>query len=236
MTSMSSSHEGDEEENGVSFMRKIMVATFLAGAAVTAPAMAQDAGSTFTGPRVEAILGYDHTGAGSSVDNDNDRDDQSIGGLLYGVGAGYDMNLGGAVVGVEGEFTDSTAKSDRNDFTSDFGFGRVSQGRDLYVGARAGILADPSTLVYLKGGYTNTKLNVLAGDTNQETDTAFKLDGWRAGAGVERALNENTFAKVEYRYSKYQDAKIEFANGATTSEFGIDTDRHQVVASLGLRF
>ena len=112
----------------------------------------------------------------------------------------------------------------------------MKQGRDLYVGARAGILADPATLVYVKGGYTNTKLNVLAGNTNESTDEAFKLNGWRIGAGVERAINANTFAKVEYRYSKYEDAKLRFADGATTSEFGIDTDRHQVVGSVGWRF
>lgn len=222
--------------NGVSDMRKIMVATLLAGSAVASPALAQDAASTFTGPRVEAILGYDHVGAGSSVDNDNNRDDQSIDGLLYGVGAGYDVNLGSAVVGVEGEFTDSTAKSGRNAFTDQFGFGRVSQGRDLYIGARAGILASPNTLVYVKGGYTNTKLNVLAGDTDETTDTSFKLDGWRVGGGVERALNQNTFAKLEYRYSKYDSAHIDFMDGATSSEFDIDTDRHQVVASVGWRF
>ncbi|AMK22499.1 MULTISPECIES: outer membrane protein [unclassified Sphingobium] len=217
-------------------MRKILAATLLTGAAVASPALAQEAAPTFTGPRVEAILGYDHTGAGSSVDNDNNRNDQSIDGLLYGVGAGYDVNLGSAVVGVEGEYTDSTSKSSRTDFTDQFGFGRVKQGRDLYIGARAGILASPNTLVYVKGGYTNTKLDVLAGDTNQETSTNFKLDGWRIGAGVERAINANTFAKLEYRYSKYEDAHIDFANGATSDEFGIDTDRHQVVASLGWRF
>ncbi|APL94427.1 membrane protein [Sphingobium sp. TA15] len=217
-------------------MHKILAATLLTGAAVSSPALAQDVNPTFTGPRVEAILGYDHTGAGSSVDNDNDRDDQSIDGLLYGVGAGYDVNLGSAVVGVEGEFTDSTAKSGRSDPTDQFGFGRVKQGRDLYVGARAGILASPNTLVYVKGGYTNTKLDVLAGNTNVETDTNFKLDGWRIGAGVERAINANTFAKLEYRYSKYEDAHIDFADGTTTDEFGIDTDRHQIVASLGWRF
>jgi outer membrane immunogenic protein len=204
-----------------------MVATLLAGSAVASPALAQDAGTTFTGPRVEAILGYDHTGAGSSVDNDNGDDDQSIDGLLYGVGAGYDFNLGSAVVGIEGEFTDSTAKSSRNPFTDQFGFGRVSQGRDLYVGARAGILASPNTLVYVKGGYTNTKLNVLAGDTDETTDTSFKLDGWRT---------PNMFGKVEYRYSKYDSAQIDFMDGATSSEFDIDTDRHQVVASVGWRF
>ncbi|QGP78143.1 outer membrane protein [Sphingobium sp. CAP-1] len=217
-------------------MRKLMVATLLAGATVATPALAQDANPTFTGPRVEAILGYDRTGAGSDVDNDNGHDDQKIDGLLYGVGAGYDVNLGSAVVGVEGEYTDSTAKSSRNDFSDQFGFGRVKQGRDLYIGARAGILANPATLVYVKGGYTNTKLDVLAGDTNQETDANFKLDGWRIGAGVERAINANTFAKVEYRYSKYDSAHIDYMDGATSSEFDIDTDRHQVVASVGWRF
>ncbi|ASY43030.1 MAG: outer membrane protein [Pseudomonadota bacterium] len=217
-------------------MRKFVVATLLAGTAVATPALAQDVGPTFTGPRVEAILGYDHVGAGSDVDNNNGRDDQSIDGLLYGVGAGYDINLGSAVVGVEGEYTDSTAKSDRYDLTDQFGFGRVSQGRDLYIGARAGILASPNTLVYVKGGYTNTKLNVLAGDTDETTDTAFKLDGWRIGGGVERAINQNTFAKLEYRYSKYDSAHIDYMDGATSSEFDIDTDRHQVVASVGWRF
>jgi outer membrane immunogenic protein len=217
-------------------MRKLMVATLLAGATVATPALAQDVGPTFTGPRVEAILGYDRTGAGSDVDNDNGNDDQKIDGLLYGVGAGYDINLGSAVVGAEGEWTNSTSKSSRTDYTDQFGFGRVKQGRDLYIGARAGILADPATLVYVKGGYTNTKLNVLAGNTNASTDESFKLDGWRIGAGVERAINANTFAKVEYRYSKYEDAKLRFADGATTSEFGIDTDRHQVVGSVGWRF
>ncbi|MGB3929787.1 MAG: outer membrane beta-barrel protein [Sphingobium sp.] len=217
-------------------MRKLMVAAFLAGATVAAPALAQGVNSTFTGPRVEAILGYDHVGAGSDFDNDNGRDDQSIDGLLYGVGVGYDVNLGSAVVGVEGEFTDSTAKSDRFDPTDQFGFGRVSQGRDFYVGARAGILANPATLVYVKGGYTNSKLNVLAGNTNETTDTSFKLDGWRIGGGVERAINANTFAKVEYRYSNYTDGKLDFPNGATSERFNVDTDRHQVVASVGWRF
>jgi outer membrane immunogenic protein len=41
---------------------------------------------------------------------------------------------------------------------------------------------------------------------------------------------------VEYRYSKYDNAHIDFANGATSSEFNIDTDRHQVVAAVGWRF
>ncbi len=216
-------------------MRKFIVAALLAGTAAT-PALAQDVNPTFTGPRIEATLGYDRVGAGSSIDNDNGRDDQKIDGLLYGGGIGFDFAAGGAVLGVEGEITESTARSERVPFTSTFGFGRVSAGRDIYVGARAGILATPNTLLYVKGGYTNAKLNVLAGNTTTTTDTGFKLDGWRAGVGAERALSGNTFAKIEYRYSNYNDARLDYANGATSGRFDIDTDRHQVVASYGIRF
>ncbi|WP_326524905.1 outer membrane beta-barrel protein [Sphingomonas sp.] len=216
-------------------MRKFIAVALIAGTAAT-PALAQDVNPTFTGPRIEATLGYDHVGAGSSVSNNNGRDDQKIDGLLYGGGIGYDFAAGGVVLGVEGEITGSTAKSDRQPYTTDFGFGRVSAGRDLYAGARAGILASPNTMIYVKGGYTNAKLNVLAGNTTTTTDTGFKLDGWRAGAGVERAVGGNSFAKLEYRYSNYNDARITYPSGATSGRFDIDTDRHQLVASYGIRF
>lgn len=216
-------------------MRKTVIAALFAASLAT-PALAQDTDPTFTGPRIEGTLGYDHVGAGSSVSNNNGRDDQKIDGLLYGGGIGYDFAAGGAVIGVEGEITGSTAKSEQRSYTGTFGFGRVKAGRDLYAGVRAGILASPNTLVYVKGGYTNAKLNVLAGDTTQTTDTNFKLDGWRVGAGAERALSGNSFAKLEYRYSNYDNARLQYGNGATSGRFDVDTDRHQVVASYGIRF
>lgn len=217
-------------------MRKLIAASLLATTAVAAPALAQT-NPTFTGPRVEATLGYDHTGAGSSVSNNNGRDDQKIGGLLYGGGIGYDIATSDNIVlGAEAELTGSTAKSDRNDYTSDFGYGRVKQGRDIYVGARAGYVVAPATMLYVKGGYTNSKLEVLAGSTSQTTDTNFKLDGWRVGAGAEHAVGPNSYAKLEYRYSNYERGNIDYATGGTSSRFDVDTDRHQVVASYGFRF
>ncbi len=222
-------------------MRKLIAvslfATTAAAAALgAAPALAQT-NPTFTGPRVEATLGYDHTGAGSSVSNDNGRDDQKIDGLLYGGGIGYDIATSDKIVlGAEAELTGSTAKSDRNDYTSDFGYGRVKQGRDIYVGARAGYVVAPTTMLYVKGGYTNSKLEVLAGSTSQTTDTNFKLDGWRVGAGAEHAMGPNSYAKLEYRYSNYERGDIDYATGGTSGRFDVDTDRHQVVASYGFRF
>ena len=59
----------------------------------------------------------------------------------------------------------------------------------------------------------------------------------RVGAGAEYALNQNAFVKLEYRYTKYEDAEIDFGGNLPDSErFDIDTDRHQIAASVGWRF
>ena len=141
------------------------------------------------------------------------------------------------MLGVEAELSDTTGKVKANSTDPDFfGFGEVGTGRDIYVGVRAGVLASPSTLIYAKGGYTNARLNVLASDGTTELKENFELHGWRLGAGVEKAIGTNTFAKLEYRYSNYSSANFEFDNGAVTDNFDIDTDRHQIVAGVGFRF
>ncbi|GGC26585.1 hypothetical protein GCM10011371_12720 [Novosphingobium marinum] len=219
-------------------MKKFLVPLAIGSALVSVPALAQNA-SPFTGPRVEAVLGYDVSKAGSSVDDDANVDnDQSIDGLLYGVGIGYDHDFGSIVAGAEAELTDSTAKTefDNGDFEG-FGFGNVKANRDLYIGGRIGVKATPRTLIYGKAGYTNAKFDVLSSDGTTEFRQDFDADGYRVGAGVEQALSERTFAKVEYRYSNYARAEVDFDGDIPDSErFDIDTDRHQVVASVGMRF
>src|SRR5690606_8860106 len=98
-------------------------------AVFVAPAAAQD--STFSGPWVAGVGGYDKNKAGSSVDNDADpnngvfEQDESASGIVYGAAVGYDLDLGTMVVGGEAELTDSTADSDYGDPNSDFGLGSV---------------------------------------------------------------------------------------------------------------
>lgn len=207
--------------------------------AVAAPAFAQTSDGTFTGPRVEGIIGYDIATAGSSVDDDINQDnDQSIDGLMYGVAVGYDVDLGGVVVGAEAELTDSTAKTEfvNGDFEG-FGFGNVRAGRDLYLGARAGIKAAPDMLLYAKGGYTDAKFDILTNDGTTETNQDIDTDGFRVGAGAEYAMSPNSFIKLEYRYSNYSKAEVDFDGDlADTDRFDVDLDRHQVVAAYGFRF
>lgn len=170
----------------------------VAAAAIATPAFAQDA-APFAGARAELLTGYDKLDTnGSGLGNPD--------GLLYGIGLGYDFAAGGVVLGVEAEAADSTAKVDV--LGTD-----VDAARDLYVGARAGFAVGAQSLVYLKAGYTNARIETegFGGDNG---------DGVRVGAGVEYKLGGKLFLKGEYRYSNYEG----------------DVERHQMVAGLGMRF
>ncbi|WP_225205967.1 outer membrane protein [Novosphingobium huizhouense] len=223
-------------------MKKISALLAAGAAAIAAPAFAQDAtpAQEFQGLRVEGLVGYDHNRSGSSVDIDTNRDiKQSIDGVVYGVGVGYDVAAGSNfTIGAEAEVTDSSAKWDNNNgVPNTFNLGRVEAGRDLYFGARAGYAVSPSTLVYVKGGYTNARYNLEGSDGTTNLRQRLDTDGWRLGAGVEQKVGTNAYVKAEYRYSNYSKGEFDF-NGDTpdSSRFNIDTDRHQVMVGAGVRF
>jgi outer membrane immunogenic protein len=196
--------------------------------AAATPAMAQSVEQApFTGPHIEALVGYD------SLSGGNDGVDDSVDGLQYGVGAGYDVQLGGFIAGIEGEFSGSTTKARGRDIFSPGDGAELRAGRDLYVGGRLGLAATPSTLVYLKGGYTNTRVNLRAYDAGGYFENGNTLDGFRVGAGIEQKFNllgPSGFVKAEYRYSNYSNLNIGRFNA------DVDIDRHQLVAGVGIRF
>lgn len=208
-------------------------------AAIATPAAAQDADNSFTGLWGGVIGGYDTSGAGSSEDDDvNDDNDQSIDGFGYGVQLGYDVDLGGVVLGAEAEYSDSSAEVEFDDGDPEtFGLGNVEAGRDVYVGARIGAKVGPDAMIYAKGGYTNAKYEVRASDGTTEFTQDFDTDGYRIGAGAEYALSDNAFVKLEYRYSNYSEGEVDFTGDTPDSgRFDIDLDRHQVMAGVGFRF
>jgi len=214
----------------------LICATSLFGFAAT-PAMAQDDG--FTGPWIAGIAGYDINKTGSSQDDDISEDrDESVEGLLYGAAVGYDYDMGNLVVGAEAELTGSTAENDYDNVSESFALGNVDVGRDIYVGGRVGFKAAPMTLVYAKAGYTNARFNYIGSNNETDYDVNLDTDGYRLGAGVEQRFGTNTFARLEYRYSNYSRGELDFEsdNLDDTDRFDIDTDRHQVVAAVGVRF
>lgn len=231
-----------------------MMAVVLLGAALAAsPALAQDA--TFTGFKIEAITGYDNEG----VDFDDDfftggKNSQS--GWMYGVGIGYDYQFGAGVVGIEGEWSDSTASRDE-DFsgirpdspTTGVPAAPVTAhleskaGADLYIGLRAGYVVNPQLLLYLKGGYTHQRIELDGNGTDNavpfDFDEKVKVDGFRLGVGGEYQFGSGWYGKAEYRYTNYNNGDLDIRGADVDLDplfHGIDVVRHQFILGAGFRF
>lgn len=196
-----------------------MLATTAAG-----PALAQQAPAPFTGAHVEALAGYDNVGGGSAGRE----------GFAYGIGAGYDFQVGGAVLGLEGEASDATTRARAFDVAVPGDSAHYNANRDLYIGARLGFAVAPKTLIYVKGGYTNAQFKITYDNgTGITVVSRNTLDGYRVGAGVEQKMNlfgPSGFVKAEYRYSNYRNLNAGPAN------VDINLDRHQMMVGLGIRF
>lgn len=182
----------------------------LAGVAAASPAFAQ-VDAPFTGPRIEGLVGWDHP-----VTNPGHDD-----AVTYGVAAGYDMQMGFGLLGVDVEAMDSDAKACSGAETVASPRICAKAGRDLYAGARLGTVVGGLGLVYVKAGYTNARVQLNSDNGTTDTRLAKSdLDGIRVGAGAEYAVGPNSFVKAEYRYSNY--------------EAGLE--RHQVLGGFGFRF
>lgn len=203
------------------FVRRLVFTTAAAslGLGLSAPAFAQ-ADAPFTGLHAEALVGYDTIHADSTGVREGGD------GVFYGGALGYDFQTGGVVLGVEGEISDSAADSRSTGVFVPGDTFDISAGRDLYVGARIGVVAAPRAMAYLKGGYTNARIGSRYTLLTTTTTDASDLDGVRVGAGVEYLASERIYAKVEYRYSAY----------SNLDGYDFDVDRHQLLAGVGIRF
>lgn len=203
-------------------MRVLSTATiFLVAAGFAAPASAQEDGS-FTGPRVEAIAGWDNFSAGHGGSDSEDD-------FVFGGAIGYDYQMQNIVVGAELELTGAGTSSTVRSYMTPSDLFRVEADRDIYIGARLGYAFTPQFLGYVKAGYTNLRIEstYIPSVPGQNTiDDAADSDGFRAGLGLEYRFSQGFYAKGEYRYSHYGDVR----------GYDLDVDRNQIVVGLGYRF
>lgn len=145
-------------------MKKIVLAS-IAALTFATPSFA----ASFSGPRVGATIGLaDDDFLGTEV-------------FTYGLNAGYDVDLGTAVVGGTVEWQDSDEDI---------------LGRDLSVTARVGAKVNDTALVYGLVGYTNLSVD----DDYADLD----VDGLRAGVGIEIPFGTKLYGQLETRYSDYE--------------------------------
>ena len=215
---------------------------FLLGASlclVSSPAFAQD----FSGFHVEGLAGYDR--ADLSIDEATDSEDNTDG-IFYGVGAGYDFQNRNFVLGIEGEISSSSIGDEVSiveniDGSIYDGTVSLEDGLNWYVGGKLGTTAG-ANMFYAKAGFARTTVDLdldgTVDGTPQSERVDFNFSGVRLGLGYERSFGP-AFGKIEYRYTSYSDADVEYEGDAVDieDEFGeFDLERHQIVAGVGIRF
>lgn len=146
---------------------------------------------------------YNGTGAAS-----DDFDGARFGGFV-----GYNWEVSsGFVAGLEADLN-----YDWNE--NSYPGGTIDTGLNGGVRARVGATFDRA-LFYVAGGWTATDFNVEGSGVNiNET-----LHGWTVGTGVDYALTDRIFTRLEYRYNDYGERNIQ----------GVNTDFNQHVIGVGL--
>lgn len=113
----------------------------------------------------------------------------AVDGSYYGVQLGADWNLGGLLVGVEGEVGDSTA-------SAVIPGNRASQGLFGNAALRIAVPVTDHLRGFVRGGYAYHQIDYATGP-------AFKGSGYTLGGGGEIDLGERLFLRGEYRFSDY---------------------------------
>lgn len=198
-------------------MKKLLTLAVIAAGTCATPAFAQSTGGLYVG----AVAGYE----GLDVETADDTATASADSAVYGIAAGYDLSLGSAFVGVEGEYSTSGGETDFPGTVAGLRDGLDADGQ-YYAGVRAGVALTPGISAYGKVGYTamDTRAFTSSGSLADLEDNA---DGLRFGGGLQVQLPGPLEARVEYRRSTYGDV----GDGA----FG-DATTDQVVAGVGVRF
>ena len=226
---------------GVAVVAVVAVVASVPAVAQTPPVAipAKDFGPVWTGFYVGAAFG-----AGGAVN----RLDTSGGGLAASFnGAGGSGVLGSIYGGVDYQITQRGVLGLLAELSySGFQGGASAQvpgasanvnmntGLGWAVLARAGVLANPSTLLYLVGGYAGQNIHTDGFATVPGAAASFSTDqtvnGWTIGPGFETGLMGNWTGKLEYRYSQF---------GRTTlagSNIGLNPSNHAIRAGLSYRF
>jgi outer membrane immunogenic protein len=199
-------------------MKRLLTLTALALGLAAMPALAQ--GNAPGGFYVGALGGYE----GIDVESADGSVTANADSAVYGINAGYDLSLGSAFVGVEGELSTSGSSTEFPDNFTGARDGLEANGQ-YYLGARAGVALTPGIAAYGKIGYTSLETSAFtsSGSLDELEDNA---GGLRFGAGLQVQLPGPLEGRLEYRRSQYSDLHETFGDASTD----------QVVAGVGVRF
>jgi outer membrane immunogenic protein len=177
----------------------------------------------------DRILGAGGAGPASGIV------DYDVDGILGGIQAGYNHQIGSFVFGAEGEI--SLTGIDGSSSNSLSGLPHSSEINWLgSLTGRVG-MAFSQMLLYAEGGvafadedhqHTSGCCGVLSGDESRI--------GWLIGGGAEYAVNQQWSIDLEYNYIDFGDEDISLSSAAGTGRFSIDQNLHLLKIGANFRF
>lgn len=211
-------------------MIKTVLLASLAAIAISTPTLAADA--DFTPPEaplatVEAAPGFSwaggyagvHTGYGFGEASRERFGSASVDGARFGGFAGYNWQMSnGFVVGLEADLN-----YDWNEGKANFARHKIETGLNGSGRIRAGYAMDRA-LVFAAAGVAATEFKAF----DPCFDDKGTAVGWTVGAGVDFALTDRMFTRVEYRYNDFGTTNIAGAD--------IDFNQHVINVGFGVKF
>ena len=133
-------------------------------------------------------------------------------GLFATAIAGKDVRIGRVVVGafVDGEWHDTTSEASLNLGQTTLK-GEIEKDWSWSACGRAGYLAQPHTLIYALGCYTETTFDDVTVRAAGQKLGKLKMpdfSGWSAGGGIETCRSEQLCLRGEYRFTQYDSETI----------------------------
>jgi outer membrane immunogenic protein len=172
-------------------MKKIITLAVACAALGTTVAKAE----VFNGPFVGVTAGWERNKLEDPFNIITDKSKRD--GVKYGINAGYDVKLSDQfVIGVQADLGFTTGSDTRILGTS---ITRLKPARTFDFSGRAGFLASPKTLFYVRTGYSNARFNLDETINAVKTRVGGNKDGWMYGGGLEYAFTDNISARAEYR-------------------------------------
>jgi outer membrane immunogenic protein len=178
------------------------------------------------------LNGTDITAAEVGTGTDYDTD-----GFVGGVHAGYNVQFGQFVVGVEGDIEAAGIDGDR---TWGVPGNSISASTEINfqgsIRARAGVAFDRA-LLYVTGGLAFANIENTYTDVFGATTVVDKFDdtqwGWTLGAGVEYAITNNLTARAEYRYTQFDSYTNDLGGGLVVEH---EPEFHTVRVGVSYKF
>ncbi|WP_341711433.1 porin family protein [Erythrobacter sp.] len=195
---------------GALFIASIAFASF------ATPAMAEE----FEGPFIGAAAGYSRDEIGPELGDNTQLPNQlSQDAAYFQLFAGYDYAVAPRVrLGVEAAF--GIGADDELELGDSVASVELDPEYTFEFTGRAGYLVSDKALVYVRGGYQNSRVEATLSASGQPTlSDKDNADGWLVGGGLEYAFGSNLRSRIEYRYS-------DLGND------GASWDRHQVLAGV----